>query len=224
MGLDGVELLLAIEDEFQIAITDEEAFRSETPAKLTEIVYLKMRQSEHDVCPSQHGFYKVRKYMTDFLKIPRMTIKPDTPLKNLIQKKNRRKNWAAILSALSGGQTVFAPLERPKWLKLAIYLIIPVIAFPVLLRLTYYTVNLSVIMTGALIPLLMLLTTPMKYEFPDNFYSVKDLIRIIGTLQTKTWDKDELYKKIRKIIAQQLNIKEEDIHPDSHFIKDLGMG
>lgn len=100
MGLDGIELVLAIEEDFQIAITDEEAIRSETPAILTEIVYSKIRQSEFEVCPSQHGFYRVRKYLMDRLKIPRNTIKPDTPLKELIQKRNRRKYWSTILSAL----------------------------------------------------------------------------------------------------------------------------
>lgn len=224
MGLDGIELLLAIEDEFQIAITDEEAIQSETPAKLVDVVYSKLRQTELDVCPSQHGFYKIRKIIMDKLKIPRKTIKPDTPLSELIQIKNRKKYWSAILFELSGRQTGFASLQRPRWVKLAIYLIIPMIALPVLLNLTYYSIDLSLIATGALIPLLTLLTIPMKYEFPANFRSVKDLVKIIGTLQTKAWDKDEVYNKIKKIISKQLGIKEEDIKPDSRFVKDLGVG
>lgn len=42
MGLDGVELVLAVEHEFQIIITDEEAVRVTTPAKLTDLVYSKL--------------------------------------------------------------------------------------------------------------------------------------------------------------------------------------
>ena len=65
MGLDGIELILAIEEDFQMAIPDEEASRSETPAILTEIIYSKLRKSALEVCHSQHGFYRVRKYLMD---------------------------------------------------------------------------------------------------------------------------------------------------------------
>ena len=36
MGLDGVELVMEVEDEFEIAITNEEAEKCETPGQLTE--------------------------------------------------------------------------------------------------------------------------------------------------------------------------------------------
>lgn len=224
MGLDGVELILAIEDEFQIAITDEEAERSETPALLTDIVYSKLRHTESEECPSQHGFYKVRKFISRLLKIPTKKVKPDMPLTALIKIRERRKHWPLILSELSNGQTVFAPLQRPKWIKFLIYLVIPLFALSVLPGYTYNSYGFSVLITGLLIPLLMFVTIPMKYNFSDNYKYVKDLIKITGTLQARAWNRDEVYNKIKKMISEQLRIDEEKITPNSHFIKDLGLG
>lgn len=223
MGLDAIEIVLAVEDEFQIAVTDEEANNSETPAQLTEIIYSKLRQSNDDICLSQHGFYTVRKILMRQLDISRNIIKPDTLLSQLLDIKQRLKYWDKILSQLSRGQTIRVNLERPKWLKITIYFVMPLIVFPIFFYLTYFSIPLTVLAVGALIFILTLFTKSMKYEFPSNFMYVKDLIKIVGTLQTKVWGKDEVYKKVRKIVAAQLNIKENDILPDSHFVKDLGV-
>jgi hypothetical protein len=86
MGLDAVELLLAIEEEFQITLTDDEAFKSETPNLLTDKVYSKLRKSKQEICPSKHGFFVVRKILIA-QGIPREKIKPETMLDEIINKK-----------------------------------------------------------------------------------------------------------------------------------------
>lgn len=95
MGLDGIELVLAIEDEFRITITDDEAVDCTTPAKLTDLVYAKLGNAESEICPSQHGFYKVRKLLMDQTSIPSSRIKPDTPLDELIGRGNS-KNFGSL--------------------------------------------------------------------------------------------------------------------------------
>ena len=224
MGLDGIELLLAIEEEFQIVITDEEATNSETPDKLTEVVYSKLRRSNQDVCPSQHGFHKVRKTLIEQFNIPRKAIKLDTPLNDFFGKEHRKKYWVNLLSLLSDGQTVYAPLERPKWLKRTINLTIPLISFPIFLYFTHFTVVLSFLAACTLIFVLRTLTIPMKLEFPANFEKVKDLVPIIRSLETKVWDREDVYEKVKEIIVQQLGVKESEVLPDSHFVNDLGAG
>lgn len=51
MGLDGVELVLASEEEFKVAISDEEASKCETPGILTDLIYSKLRKSKQEKCP-----------------------------------------------------------------------------------------------------------------------------------------------------------------------------
>ena len=123
MGLDGVELVLATEEEFQIAISDEEAVKCETPGMLADLVYSKLRKSKNEICPSMHGFYVVRKKMMDYFSLPREKIRPDSKLDELIEKKNRRKIWKDFLRTLSDGKTMYAPLSRPGWVMILVVVV-----------------------------------------------------------------------------------------------------
>lgn len=44
MGLDGVELILAVEEEFQIEIEDEDAWEFKTVIQLVDYVYFKIKK------------------------------------------------------------------------------------------------------------------------------------------------------------------------------------
>ena len=221
MGLDTVELVIVVEDEFQIVITDEEAFKCETPNLLTDLVYSKLRQSESDVCPSMHGFYLVRKILMEQLSIPREQIKPETKLTELIAKKDRALLWKKLLSTLSTGETIHAPFEKPRSIKIAI-LVSSLIVFTLFLSITESAIF---AILAAIFNSMILTTTTLWFqaEFPKNFQTVKDLIRIVGTLETKVWKREQVFNRVKMLVIEQLGVKAEDVLPDSHFIKDLGM-
>lgn len=61
----------------------------------------------------------------------------------------------------------------------------------------------------------------MRSEFPTKYRKAGDLIRIAVALWSRKYSRDEVYARIRSIISDQLGIKEQDIHPNSHFVKDL---
>ena len=69
MGLDAVELLLWIEDEFKIAIADEEAADCRNAGDLTNLVYSKLKKDEDEVCLCQRGFYLVRRVLIERLHV-----------------------------------------------------------------------------------------------------------------------------------------------------------
>ena len=113
MGLDGVELLMAVEEEFQIAISDSEASECTTVGKLVELVHSRLRHTTKDPCPSQHSFYLARQKLITLLHIPRSVIKPDTKLEEIVPKKNRKKLWKELIHALSSGDFFKYRLVRP---------------------------------------------------------------------------------------------------------------
>ena len=84
MGLDGVELVMAVEEEFQIAISDSEANECSTVRKLVELVHSRLRHSSTDPCPSQHSFYHARRNLISILQAQRNEIKPDTNLEEIV--------------------------------------------------------------------------------------------------------------------------------------------
>lgn len=221
MGLDSVELVIVIEDEFQIALSDEEAFKCETPNLLTDLVYSKLRKSESDPCPSMHGFYIVRKILREQFNIARERIRPETKLTDLLSKTNRIVIWDKLIASLSNGQTIYAPLEKPRWIKIAILLsslIIFALCFFIaesaFLAFFVACFNSIILNVAAL---------SFKTELPKNFLTVQDLTRIIGTLDTKVWKRDQVYNRVKMLVVEQLGVQAEQVLPDSHFIRDLGM-
>ncbi|MDQ7072778.1 MAG: acyl carrier protein [Gammaproteobacteria bacterium] len=209
MGLDAVELIIAVEDEFQIVISDEEAFKCETPQLLTDLVYSKLRQSESNVCPSMHGFYVVRKILQEQLNIPRENIKPETKLADLIDKADRTIVWQRLLSTIPTGKPINAPLEKPRWITLSIF-ISSLLVFMICLAITE-SLMLSFLTALFNSWVLGVATTLFKTEFPKNFLTVKDLIRLVSTLETKIWQRDQVYNRIKMLVVEQLGVKDEDI-------------
>ena len=222
MGLDAVELVLATEEEFQIVISDEEAEKCTTPNLLTDLVYSKLRKPEDNVCPSMRGFYGIRKAIINHLGISREKIKIETPLDELIDKSERTKKWQGLLSLISHGQKIHAPLKRPRWVKILMFAFV-IIAFFVSAIETEAGM-LAVMFASFVWLLLIIITIPLKKEFPSNFQTVKDLIGIIGSLDSKEWNRDKVYSQVISLVSMQMGIKEKDISPDDHFIIDLRMG
>lgn len=223
MGLDGVELIMAVEEEFKISITDEEAYQCETPAKLTDLVFARLRKAENDICSSQHGFYIVRKAIMNNFNVKRNEIKPDTKLIDVIGNKSRKKYFKKLVEAVTEGKAIFAPFKRPKWVKVLMLSILSIFFLLVLYK-THYDFALSIIFTCIATLIMIGMTSFLCYEFPDKFKTVKDLIRIVGSLDTGVWKREDVYTKIKELVVEQLSVKEEDVHPDSHFVNDLGMG
>jgi len=52
---------------------------------------------------------------------------------------------------------------------------------------------------------------------------VKDLIKLVKSLDSKTWTEEEVYAKIRTITAKQLGIDESVVTLDAKFVDDLGV-
>jgi hypothetical protein len=61
MGLEGVELVMALQERFGVAISDAEAEASVTPAAVVELIFGKLRNTDERVCVSQRAFYLLRK-------------------------------------------------------------------------------------------------------------------------------------------------------------------
>ena len=74
MGLDGVELVMEFEDEFDIKISDAEAQKMQTVGDTFDFIVkeLKVRivATTRAVCPSAHLFYEVRAGLQTALGVP----------------------------------------------------------------------------------------------------------------------------------------------------------
>lgn len=227
MGLDSVELVMAIEDEFEILLPETEVIPADTVGKVVDLVYARLRHSEQQPCPSQHGFYVVRRTLMERLGLKRSAIKPGSQLGSLIPQPDRRRVWPDLLRRLTDDQTTWPGLVRPKWLKraLAIFVlgVLAISCFAVVKWLSLYLLGLGLFAALGVAVLSIRLTEPFRTEFPKQLIRVKDLIRFVKTLHSRIWSKEEVFQKIREIVVDLLGVKPEQVTLNSHWVYDLGL-
>lgn len=99
MGLDTVELVLAIEDEFGIRISNHIAETLRTPGDVADYVMTRVRTEANSADLMQTGFYRVRSALVATFNASRSHIRPDTPLARLPHG-DIKSAWPALGRAL----------------------------------------------------------------------------------------------------------------------------
>ena len=218
MGLDTVELVIAFEEEFGVAIDNDDAEKMKNPGDVADYMISRVRSNSDDPCLSQIGFYHIRSILMDEFNIPRKLIHPNTLLKDVIGD-DIRNNWTRLKKAL--GADYFPKLKR-----------IPAFTFTITTGIPGL-VSLCLIWSGqsgsiAFISFLTLavianqLTSNRGNVIPSNVSTVATLIPFVGCVSTKVWSREQALKQVIEITAEQLGIKKENIRENSHFVHDLG--
>ena len=95
MGLDLVELVLEVEDEFDIYLPDEDMECLATPDDLAIYIFNKFKRDSDDKCGSQVAFYKLRKLFIENFGNKREELVPDASLEDLLGDDIRHK-WTKL--------------------------------------------------------------------------------------------------------------------------------
>lgn len=98
MGLDGIELIMAIEERFDIAIPDEDAEKLTTPRLLMAYVENQLSARKTSGCLSQRAFHRLRRAAVWTLGVKRNQFCVNSRLEDL-PKTNRRQLWASYGAA-----------------------------------------------------------------------------------------------------------------------------
>lgn len=80
MGLDGVEIVMAVEERFGITIADEEAEITLTPGKLIDLVLAKVRKTDFSQCESRRAFYALRRALMKLTGVSHQAVRPEAEL------------------------------------------------------------------------------------------------------------------------------------------------
>ena len=227
MGLDGVEVVMAVEEEFKITLADEEVFQAPTVGKLVGVVLSRLQQGPNLPCISQHGFYRVRQVLMQQLEIRRNEITPNCLLATLIAKPGRQQIWQKLLEAITGSkeQVQMVGLVRPRWLSQTVFLALPLLTIvlfcfwlPIKMWFFAFFPGLIVAYIGGVA------TRVFQSDFPYEYSYVKDLIRLVTSLNSRTWTHDEVFEKIRDIAVDILGVDQHQVTMDARWIEDLGVG
>lgn len=236
MGLDGIELILAIEARFQIEIPDADVPELTTPRKLID--YLATRLNAGSTAPTpcltRVAFHKIRKEILELTGLPKLSVHPSTPLKTIFQKEQRRTLWPELQKKVNLKR--WPRLVRPSWLSRLLFYSTS-ISF--LISLMYFSFrfpgNISLLLTlvtsGVIAIALQFSTRSFATEFcPPNF-TVGDLAHMmlaqspmldaVDHASEKNWSREEIATITRGVIMEQLGIA--SFSDDDHFVKDLGV-
>jgi len=106
MGLDSVELVMAIEEEFGIEIPNEDAEKITTVGQMYDFLRRTLQSTPAAQCMSQRLFYKVRKAIIDNYGVPKRSITLDTRMADLVPASELTDTWPYL--------ALFSQLEFPK--------------------------------------------------------------------------------------------------------------
>ncbi len=95
-GLDLVELVMAIEEEFGLDIPNEAAEKLTTVGEVYEYLRTRLDKTDSEECLSQKIFYKLRRAIVSNFQVNRQAISPDTQVNNLVPLKELEEGWAVL--------------------------------------------------------------------------------------------------------------------------------
>lgn len=84
MGLDSVELLMRVEEYFDISIPENDAGKIVTVQDFVDCVFSKVSVNPTEKCKSLILFYKLRYYLSDRCGIEKDRIRPDAKIRDVL--------------------------------------------------------------------------------------------------------------------------------------------
>ena len=232
MGLDSIEILMKVEETFEINIPDNDAEKIITVGDFHNLVWQYLDGRYSSKCKSQALFYKLRQSLFDTLQIPKSEFLLNASLNNIFQKEKRIEiylnfsastslelpklrlpkpwgvflnifGWIVITSGLGIALYAIKFLDHGLW-----FLFIPLIS----VFLTSYVSNL-------LNPKRIIIKPDLVKEFIQEVLTInyQKLIKENGA------SRKDVESVINHIIAEKAGLKLEEVTPEKRIHNDLGI-
>lgn len=231
MGLDSVELILEVEDRFDVRIPDDMYVEIRTVGDLFDYLNGIKHFANDGRCASIGAFLETRRTIATLFAVPAMHIRPRTSLSSVIPRANRRHEWRRFAEALN---IELPPLSLPSWLKLLLLIFGASVAFS---SFVFYTGPLAtamflafaIVAFATLMSLSWVLSFRFAVEIPSCCLLVRD-VAFYSLLKSTPKDgtscaltRSEAWKFLQSIICEQLAISPSQVHRNATFVDDLGL-
>lgn len=111
MGLDGVELVMALEESFGVELKDDEVINTVTPRMVGDLIFSKLAVADEKTCQTQRAFYVLRRGVMKLLGLRRAQVTPGTRLRDIFPRREERILWPKLGVAVAARN--WPTLERP---------------------------------------------------------------------------------------------------------------
>ena len=109
MGLEAVEFVLEIEEEFKISIPDDGLMVIRTLGQVHDYLLETCAGRRRTDGPVRAAFYRLRRALIEVLGVERRAMRPSTPLLTVLGNRRRHQTWKRLQRAL---QLTLPPLEN----------------------------------------------------------------------------------------------------------------
>lgn len=230
MGLDAVELVMKVEEVFDIKVDERDVDHLQTVGDLYDYIVSKIKKVEVGNCLVTATFEKIEHGLKKCG--INEQVGPATELVDVLPKSHRRKFWSQLQRSV--GLTL-PNLVRPTWVvnlsAILVVLLAGVIAFGVRGEALPEIVFPLVGLIGLVFFwwLFSRLTEPMATEFGLSFSSFLGLSERVLALNTKEISKEngsfgdkDIWIILRSIIVDTLSVDENEVTREANLIRDLG--
>jgi len=235
MGMDGVEILMEVEEAFGVEISDAEAERMETPRDLIDCVMQRLGTTATATCLTQRAFHLVRRALMRQLPVTRKQVRPTERMAALVPKEQR----AALVERLSQewGAGPLPALGRPRWLVwvLSAFSAATGLGSVAILRRYAPLENWGVLLllggmaTAVMAFLAWAATERARSEFSPEVATVGGVAQWLLAHKPdlaqpgqKGWTRDQVAARVREIVIGTLGCAD-TYREDASFVGDLGL-
>lgn len=230
MGLDGLELILRVEDAFGINIPNEEASRIVTIGDMYQSILPKLRGNYSAQCLTARAFYRLRQALIGEGVATRSAVRPQTPLDQAVPPRTRRRLWPVLTRRL---ELKLPALRRPSWLTLGILVAVGLwmaLGLPAVERWAALP-SLWVYGIGVAALCLAFMATRPFATTPRGCTTVGDLARTMArdnfaaiSRDLATVNEKEVWESLVGIISDDLGVRQTDLKAETRFVQDLNIG
>jgi hypothetical protein len=242
LGLDAINLILMIEDVFDVKITEDEAGLFPTVGDLHDLVWKKYKGTPTELSAKRRAFELLCRELTSQANVDPKLLSPESQTALIFPKKGRRKQWKKF------GNN--AELKLPS-MDLSRSTSICILSIGIVFGITISTlkiyayrdsinsgifqvfisalfacvISVFVATISYVIALFLLLRSPLASKFPESCMTLDGLAQQILTNNPKKFrpfTQDDIWIMIKNVLVGEYGFKPEEIKPESRFVEDLG--
>jgi acyl carrier protein len=232
MGLDGVELVMEVEDRFRVKLPDGECSTVRTVADLAALVISQLPRAT-GICPTARAFFEVRKAIIAESRLERRTLRPDAMLASVFPRNGRRARWKQIerrvplVPALVATESARRSIAAIGVALLGLWVVSSILML-VQLGMLGFAVSVGILFAG----IAMFIRAKLFFatEFPSGCTTLGDLARKISPQSLpfaageRLLAEQRILDQVQAITAEQFGLPRDQVKPESRFVEDLGMG
>jgi len=234
MGLDITEMIMEIEETFNIRIEDRDAERIRTVGELHAYLLTKTSPRQRvEGCLSSHLFYRFRRAIQEQYGMPRQLITPNTPLNAFLPETDRREHWERFTQRTGLQLPSLKYAGKSEQVGCVLFLGLSGVTFG----------SFSLVFKGHYLGLLPALASilgmfvigitwgRLRTAIPEECRTLRGLtMRAIAMNtyqfafgQQSSLTDNESWEVLRGIIAEHLDVNPDRITPELSFVEDLGI-